>query len=77
MIAEEGTADCQLQIIGENNTLTSFEFSIKVGKNLVAGSRITSTDAYPALQQLLEDLSGLNPIPITEEEIDELKGVGT
>ena len=77
MIAEEGTADCQLQIIGENNTLTSFEFSIKVEKNLVAGSRITSTDAYPALQQLLEDLSGLNPIPITEEEIDELKGGGT
>ena len=77
IIAEEGTAECQLQIIGENDTLTSFEFAIKVGRNLVASSRITSTDAYPALQQLLEDLSGLNLIPITEEEIDELKGAET
>ena len=77
MIAEEGTADCQLQIIGENNTLTSFQFAIKVGRNLVAASRITSSDEYLALQKLLEDLGGLNPIPITEEEIDGLKGVAT
>lgn len=77
MIAEEGTADCQLQIISGNSTLTSFEFSIKVQKNLVASSRITSSDAYPALQKLLEDLSAFNPIPITEEEIDGLKGVET
>lgn len=75
MLAEEGTANCQIQLISESDTLTSFEFSIRVEKNLVAGSRITSSDTYPALQKLLEDLSGLNPIPITEEEIDELKGV--
>lgn len=75
MIAEEGTAECQLQIIGENNTLTSFEFAIKVRRNLMAESRITSSDAYPALQQLLEDLGELNPIPITEEEIDDIEGV--
>lgn len=77
MLAEEGTADCQIQLISESETLTSFEFSIKIGRNIVAGSRITSSDTYPALRQLLEDLSGLNPVPITEEEIDGLKGVET
>lgn len=75
MIAETGTAECQLQLTGDNKTLTSFEFDLKVRKNLLSESRITSSDAYPALQALLEELSGLNPTPITDEEIDSLKGV--
>lgn len=77
MIAEVGSVPCQLQIFGEGNTLTSFEFVTKVRRNLVANSRMDSSDAYPALQDLLETLTAFNPIPITEEEIDELKGVVT
>lgn len=75
MIAEVGAAESQLQLTGEDKTLTSFEFSINVRKNLLPESRITSSDSYPALQALLEELSGLVPTEITEQEIDALAGV--
>lgn len=75
MIAETGTAECQLQLTGESKTLTSFKFDMKARENLLSASRIESSDSYPALQTLLEELSGLVPTEITEQEIDALAGV--
>ena len=75
MTTETGVADCQLQLTGEDKTLTSFVFSISVSKNLLSESRVTSSDNYPALQALLEELSGLVQTEISEQEIDALAGV--
>lgn len=75
MIAETGISKGQLQLIGGGKALTSFLFLIQVRGNMVSESRITSTDEYEALQDLLIRLEEFNPVPITEEEIDNLKGV--
>ena len=74
MIAEEGDTKCQVQLNGEGKTLTSFEFTLRVRKNMVASSRITSCDTYPALQKLLERFSELYIKEISTEEIDALEG---
>lgn len=70
MIAETGETSCQLQLFGTGNALTSFKFKLRVRENLVSKSRITSTDEYKALQDLLVELSGFQEI--SEEEIDEI-----
>ncbi len=67
MIAEEGTAICQLHLMDGEEVITSFEFGIKVKKNRIAESNITSSDDYEALIKLLAELEKYKELMITKE----------
>lgn len=67
MIAEEGTTICQLHLMDEEKVITSFDFRIKVKKNRIAGSDITSSDDYDALIKLLAELEKYKELMITKE----------
>lgn len=68
MNAETGCAKCQLQLFGEDKSLTSYKFKILVQENMIASSRVTSADDYPVFRDTIEKF--------TEETLnlsDELK----
>lgn len=67
MIAEEGTAICQLHLMDEEKAITSFDFGIKVKKNRIVESNITSSDDYEALIKLLAELEKYKELMITKE----------
>lgn len=54
MNAETGCAKCQLQLFGEDKSLTSYKFKIMVQENMIASSRVTSADDYPAFRDAIE-----------------------
>ena len=58
MNAETGCAKCQLQLFGEDKSLTSYRFKIRVRENLIADSRVTSADDYPAFRDAIEKFTG-------------------
>lgn len=59
MNAEIGCAKCQLQLFGEDKSLTSYKFKITVQENMIANSRVTSADDYPAFRDSLEKFTGM------------------
>lgn len=54
MNAEIGCAKCQLQLFGEDKSLTSYKFKIMVQENMIASSRVESADDYPAFRDAIE-----------------------
>lgn len=59
MNAEIGDAKSQLQLFGEDKSLTSYKFKIQVQENLIADSRVTSADDYPAFRDAIEKFTGM------------------
>ena len=59
MNAETGCAKCQLQLFGEDKSLTSYKFKILVQENMIASSRVTSADDYPAFRDAIEKFTGM------------------
>lgn len=72
MLAESGTVKAQLHLMDKSRVVTSFEFHIQVSQNLVAMSNITSSDDYEALIDALGRLEHIDPVEISESEIDDL-----
>lgn len=58
MDAEIGDVKSQLQLFGEDKSLTSYKFKIRVRENLIADSRVTSADDYPAFRDAIEKFTG-------------------
>lgn len=58
MDAEIGDVKSQLQLFGEDKSLTSYRFKIRVRENLIADSRVTSADDYPAFRDAIEKFTG-------------------
>ena len=54
MNAETGCAKCQLQLFGEDKSLTSYKFKIMVQENMISSSRVESADDYPAFRDAIE-----------------------
>ena len=73
MLAESGTVKAQLHLMDKSRVVTSFEFHIQVSQNLVAMSNITSSDDYEALIDALGRLEHIDPVEISESEIDDLR----
>lgn len=69
MNAEVGDVKSQLQLFGEDKSLTSYKFKIKVTENMIASSKVTSADDYPAFRNALEKFTGM-----TAEFRNELEG---
>lgn len=59
MNAETGCAKCQLQLFGEDKSLTSYKFKILVQENMIASSKVTSADDYPAFRDAIEKFTGM------------------
>lgn len=59
MNAETGCAKCQLQLFGEDKSLTSYKFKILVRENMIASSRVKSADDYPAFRDAIEKFTGM------------------
>lgn len=73
MIAETGRTECQVQLFGGGNMLTTFEFSLNVSENKITNSQIESTSEYPELLEVLAKLSTYDFVEISESEIDSLE----
>lgn len=58
MNAEIGEVKCQLQLFGDDKSLTSYPFKILVRENMIADSRVTSTDEYTAFIDTVSKLTG-------------------
>mgnify|MGYP000370451463 CR=1 FL=1 len=67
-----GQLKAQLHLMDKSRVVTSFEFHIQVSQNLVAMSNITSSDDYEALIDALGRLEHIDPVEISESEIDDL-----
>ena len=70
MNAEIGETKCQLQLFGDDKSLTSYKFKMRVRENMIADSRITSTDEYTAFLDAVSKLTGTDADLSHEIEVE-------
>lgn len=70
MNAEIGETKCQLQLFGDDKSLTSYKFKMRVRENMIANSRITSTDEYTAFLDAVSKLTGTDAELSDEIEVE-------
>lgn len=62
MLAEVGSAYCQIEITKTQKTVTSCEFSLDVNRSLVSDGAIESTNEFTALEEALSDVEELREL---------------
>jgi len=70
ILAVVGKVSCQVQIVSENDIVTTFEFSLVVDRNIISNSAIESKDEFMALMEAINEVEELKTknietIPIT------------